>query len=171
MQEEPVKTSFVKRFKGKGKQKATGSVEASPEVTTTELGTGYTNIQFEFEKDRSSLIKQRTSDDLPVHIKGTATWAENEDPKKNAYVVIGGETGQAYPVEFINDQWYWLFWSDVQGSYRVGSKSLISHYRDWGLGSLIDTRAVRERSDSLPQEETEPESSDSGEEQDEVTLD
>ena len=62
--------------------------------------------------NRFTPIERRTTDDLPLHIKGTAYWLNHETRPSGYYY---GEPNQdPVPVEFINDAWYILHFSRTE---------------------------------------------------------
>ena len=62
--------------------------------------------------DRFTPIERRTTDDLPHHVKGTAYWLEHKTRPSGYYY---GEPNQdPVPVEFINDAWYILHFSQTE---------------------------------------------------------
>ena len=68
-------------------------------------------------------IERRTTDDLPLHVKGTAYWVNHSTRPSGYYYEEPGQ--QPVPVEFINDAWYILHFVNIErffgtrASYRI----------------------------------------------------
>ena len=68
-------------------------------------------------------IERRTTDDLPLHVKGTAYWVNHTTRPSGYYYEEPGQ--EPVPVEFINDAWYILHFISTErfygtrASYRV----------------------------------------------------
>ena len=68
-------------------------------------------------------IERRTTDDLPLHVKGTAYWVNHSTRPSGYYYEEPGQ--QPVPVEFINDAWHILHFVNTErffgtrASYRV----------------------------------------------------
>ena len=68
-------------------------------------------------------IERRTTDDLPLHVKGTAYWVNHSTRPSGYYYEEPGQ--EPVPVEFINDAWYILHFVSTErffgsrASYRV----------------------------------------------------
>ena len=88
-------------------------------------------LRYEFQGDQLTPVPIRLADDLPSHIKGTAYWRTLEGTPGGPYHIPFNNNEASLPVEFINDDWYVLFWTDDsynttpqhkldRGEYRVG---------------------------------------------------
>ena len=71
------------------------------------------SLDIEFVADRWEGILPCTGDDLPTHIKGRAKWVPFSEPNKSCYAAKDPETNEEYPVEFINDDWYFMVWGST----------------------------------------------------------
>ena len=78
-------------------------------------------------------IKWRTTDDLPLHIKGTAYWITHETHPSGYYYAEPNQ--EPVPVEFINDVWYILHFSRTKRIYGTHvSYQIDPNDRNIGLG-------------------------------------
>ena len=79
----------------------------------------------------------RNTDDLPLSIVGRATWDMFSGNHRQSYWiqytnVFGGS------IEFINDQWYHIFWSDRINSYFTEGDQFVEEPGIVGLGHLAE---------------------------------
>ena len=76
-------------------------------------------------------VYPRIENDLPEHIKGTAYWVVDEYEPRTCY---NADTKHGpIPVEFINNQWYWLEWREHTGRFVSRGRNQLAP-RTWGLG-------------------------------------
>ena len=68
-------------------------------------------VTFE-SNDRFTPVTRRTSDDLPLQVKGTAYWLNHTTRPSGYYYTEGSQP--PVPVEFINDAWYILHFSSTE---------------------------------------------------------
>jgi len=89
------------------------------EIEATEQDLGYKEIKLTFPKKSNDEIRfnNRTKDDLPVSIKGIAEWKVRQDFRQSAYL-LGDET-QVQAIEYINDEWYNIFWERASNNFSV----------------------------------------------------
>ena len=82
-------------------------------------------------------IERRTTDDLPLHVKGTAYWVNHSTRPSGYYYEEPGQ--EPVPVEFINDAWHILHFVTTErfygtrASYRVNPND-----PNVGLGRWLD---------------------------------
>ena len=82
-------------------------------------------------------IERRTTDDLPLHVKGTAYWVNHSTRPSGYYYEEPGQ--EPVPVEFINDAWHILHFVSTErfygtrASYRVNPND-----SNIGLGRWLD---------------------------------
>ena len=82
-------------------------------------------------------IERRTTDDLPLHVKGTAYWVNHTTRPSGYYYEEPGQ--EPVPVEFINDAWHILHFISTErfygtrASYRVNPND-----PNVGLGNWYD---------------------------------
>jgi hypothetical protein len=79
----------------------------------------------------------RTSDDLPVHVKGTAQWGSIDRHPSSYYILNPQATSSCdshIVVEFINDQWHTLSWFTHDTTYATRRSYAISRENNIGLG-------------------------------------
>ena len=62
-------------------------------------------------------IERRTTDDLPLHVKGTAYWVNHSTRPSGYYYEEPGQ--EPVPVEFINDAWHILHFVSTERFYRT----------------------------------------------------
>ena len=63
-----------------------------------------------FHEQDPIVASRRSSDDLPVHVKGIVRWYPNAQPHAGYYVPKKySPSGDFEPLEFINNQWFGLF--------------------------------------------------------------
>ena len=63
-----------------------------------------------FHKQDPIVAPRRSSDDLPVHVKGIVRWYPDAQPQAGYYVPKKySPSGDIEPLEFINNQWFGLF--------------------------------------------------------------
>ena len=63
-----------------------------------------------FHEQDPIIAPRRSSDDLPIHIKGIIRWYSDAQPQAGYYVPKKySPSGDFEPVEFINNQWFGLF--------------------------------------------------------------
>ena len=69
-------------------------------------------IHVKFPVDGSPIqIYTRNSDDLPQHVKQEAYWIDYDNTLASAYH-IEDLSGTEVPIEFINNKWYLLHWTN-----------------------------------------------------------
>src|ERR1700748_1247645 len=138
------KTSLLKR---KGK---------APERVPEDDGTLV--IELPRNEDQIVYIANRTSDDLPDNIKGTARWGKHRHSRKNSYEIKIKDTW--YPVEYINHEWWYITWSDLKTSYTFSGEDKIPAPNLLGLGTRLSPFEPREvetdNTDEVPNQELEP---------------
>ena len=89
------------------------------------------SLLIEFNGDGLHPITPQTSDDLPLHVKGNATWEQPSRTRPPCYYVHPkGHPAQA--VEFINNQWYGLI--VIQGQLVTRLGLILSDPTSLGLG-------------------------------------
>ena len=82
-------------------------------------------------------IERRTTNDLPLHVKGTAYWVNHSTRPSGYYYEEPGQ--EPVPVEFINDAWHILHFVSAErfygtrASYRVNPND-----SNIGLGRWLD---------------------------------
>src|SRR5580693_5005999 len=81
---------------------------------------------------RAFIIERRTEDDVPVHLKGAATWLEIQD--EEGYWIFDTNTNTYHAVEYskYQDQWYfirqdpktrrWVTVEPVPANYSIGRR-------------------------------------------------
>ena len=63
-----------------------------------------------FHEQDPIIAPRRSSDDLPVHVKGIVRWYPDAEPQAGYYVPKKySPSGDFEPLEFINNQWFGLF--------------------------------------------------------------
>ena len=63
-----------------------------------------------FHEQDPIVVPRRSSDDLPVHVKGIIRWYPDAQPQASYYVPKKySPSGDFEPLEFINNQWFGLF--------------------------------------------------------------
>ena len=63
-----------------------------------------------FHKQNPIIAPRRSSDDLPIHVKGIVRWYPDAEPQAGYYVPKKySPSGDFEPLEFINNQWFRLF--------------------------------------------------------------
>ena len=63
-----------------------------------------------FHEQNPIVAPRRSSDDLPVHVKGIVRWYPDAEPQARYYVPKKySPSGDFEPLEFINNQWFGLF--------------------------------------------------------------
>src|SRR5712671_1979986 len=96
-------------------------------------------------------FNNRASDDLPANIKGVgAVWHEEESAPEGTYKIKVNDLW--YNVEYINDEWYYIYWSMRRGQYAVIGSDLIKQPHYYGLGTKSLPYETRE---DKPQESPE----------------
>jgi hypothetical protein len=90
-------------------------------------------------------ISQRTTDDLPSHVKGIAEWI-TVGPY-TGYYIPGNLTknNKPIPVELINNVWYSLVFIESEQSFFTQSTQSIARENTYGLGywNLTDPQHPR----------------------------
>jgi hypothetical protein len=81
------------------------------------------SVDVEFEGEWFQTLLPRTSPDLPDHVVGEAYWVPFRNEACSAYHVKD-ISGNEFPVELINGQWYQLTWGT--SGYRTSPSSLIT---------------------------------------------
>ena len=77
----------------------------------------------------------RETDDLPLSIVGRASWEDFPGSHRSSYwIQITEVFGTS--IEFINDQWYSIFWSESFNSYYTEEDQYDEEPELFGLGSL-----------------------------------
>ena len=81
-------------------------------------------------------VSIRTQDNLPSHIQGLAYWQSYGTlHPRNSYYVPSALGGDDLPVEFINNQWYYLVWLTAQREYQTRNNFDITYPENsLGLG-------------------------------------
>jgi len=112
------------------------------------------HLVFPENKQLEVHFDNRTSDDLPANIKGTgAVWHEEEGAPEGTYKIKVNDLW--YNVEYINNEWYYIYWSTRRRQYAVVGSDLIERPHYYGLGTKSLPYATRE---DKPQESSEEES-------------
>ena len=63
-----------------------------------------------FHEQDPIVAPRRSSDDLPVHVKGIVRWYPDAEPQAGYYIPKKySPSGDFEPLEFINNQWFSLF--------------------------------------------------------------
>ena len=63
-----------------------------------------------FHEQNPIVAPRRSSDDLPVHVKGIVWWYPDAEPQAGYYMPKKySPSGDFEPLEFINNQWFGLF--------------------------------------------------------------
>ena len=63
-----------------------------------------------FHEQNPIVAPRRSSDDLPIHVKGIVQWYPDAEPQAGYYVPKKySPSGDFEPLEFINNQWFGLF--------------------------------------------------------------
>jgi uncharacterized membrane protein YgcG len=81
------------------------------------------SVIVKFEGERFQTLLLRTSLDLPDHVVGEAYWVPFGNEARSAYH-IKDVSGNKFPVELINGQWYQLTWG--MSGYRTSPSSIIT---------------------------------------------
>jgi len=126
--------------------KKSGSVEGRrvDETEATEQDLGYKEIKLTFPKKSNDEIcfNNRTKDDLPASIKGIAEWKVRQDFRQLAYL-LGDET-QVQAIEYINDEWYNIFWERASNNFSVARIDKILDPTKQGLGTRFTPFGIQE---------------------------
>ena len=94
-------------------------------------------------------IDRRTTDDLPLHVKGTAYWVNHSTRQSGYYYEEPGK--EPVPIEFINDAWYLLHFVGAEriygtrASYRVDPNN-----RDVALGRWYENDPTNPNNQNTP---------------------
>ena len=98
-------------------------------------------------------IERRTTDDLPLHVKGTAYWVNHSTRPSGYYYEEPGQ--EPVPVEFINDAWHILHFVSTErfygtrASYRVNPND-----SNVGLGRWLDNDPANPNNQITPTVQT-----------------
>ena len=98
-------------------------------------------------------IERRTTDDLPLHVKGTAYWVNHSTRPSGYYYEEPGQ--EPVPVEFINDAWHILHFVSTErfygtrASYRVNPND-----SNIGLGRWLDNDPANPNNQITPTVQT-----------------
>jgi len=114
------------------------------EIEATEQDLGYKEIKLTFPKKSDDEIhfNNRTKDDLPVSIKGIAEWKVRQDFRQSAYLL--GDKTQVQAIEYINDEWYNIFWERASNNFSVARIDKILDPTNRGLGTRFTPFGIRE---------------------------
>jgi hypothetical protein len=94
------------------------------------------SLQLEISEGAKEVyLTNRERDDLPPSIVGSATWEYFPLPRRPSYWIQYTNTFGT-SIEFINDQWYNIFWSQTFNSYYTEGDQLIEEAEEVRLGSL-----------------------------------
>jgi hypothetical protein len=94
------------------------------------------------DDDRLVAVTCRTSDDLPLHVKGTAQWGSIDRHPSSYYILNPQATtlrDSHIVVEFINDQWFTLSWFTRDATYTTRRSYTINRENNIGLGWWNET--------------------------------
>ena len=108
-----------KSRKGKGRERQS-SPEATTSLITAEREDKKHSLHLVFpEKSQLDVyFDNRASDDLPLNIKGVgAVWHKGDSAPEGTYKVKVNDVW--YNIEYINDEWYYTYWTDSKGRYSV----------------------------------------------------
>jgi hypothetical protein len=122
-----------------------------------------TTLKVNFVDDRWEVIHPRTDGDLPLHVEGVAQWIPYGEAGRSAYHLVD-DHGFERPIEFINDDWYFLTWGAL--GYRARRSTRIERGA-LGLGwwrEGDENHPARRTDLSSPRAPEEKESSTSNEE-------
>src|SRR5712671_3850103 len=112
------------------------------------------HLIFPEHKQLEVYFDNRASDDLPTDIKETgAVWHKEESAPEGTYKIKVNDLW--YNVEYINDEWYYTYWSMRRGQYAVIGSDLIKQPHYYGLGTKSLPYTTRE---DKPQESPKEES-------------
>ena len=93
------------------------------------------SLTIELVADRWENIVPRTSDNLPVHIKGAAEWVEYNEPNRSCYTVRSpGNAVEEWPIKLINGKWYLLTWENTGWRTKASRQLNDGDRRTLGLG-------------------------------------
>src|SRR5712672_3427721 len=112
------------------------------------------HLVFPENKQLEVHFNNRASDDLPANIKGVgAVWHKEESAPEGTYKIKVNDLW--YNVEYINNEWYYVYWSTRRGQYTVIGSDLIKQPHYYGLGTKSLPYTTRE---DKPQESPKEES-------------
>lgn len=96
-------------------------------------------VTFE-SNDQFTPVTHRTTDDLPIQVKGTAYWINHTTRPSGYYYTEGNQP--PLPVEFINDAWYILHFSSTEQIFGTQSSYQIDpNDTNVGLGRWPETQS------------------------------
>src|ERR1700756_1117232 len=119
-------------------------------------------IIIDFPDDEETLVyfSNRRVNNLPISITGRAVWVEHLATSQDSYTYE--LQGKWYPVEYINHQWYHIFWNKIRRVFVANKNDLIKKPHEIHLGTESLPYTVREaeaRTEELSQERQSPEES------------
>jgi len=161
-----------KSRKGKGRDPL-GSPEASTSLITATAEREDVKhslyLAFPENKELEVYFNNRARNDLPANIKGVgAIWQDKGSAPEGTYTIKVQE--KVYEVKYINDGWYYTYYSAPKGQYSVIAANLIKHPHQYGLGTkslLFETR--EDKPQESPEEES-PQTTKRSEEDEPVTT-
>jgi hypothetical protein len=100
-------------------------------------------LSFPEDPKEAAEFQNRGEDNLPLELKGIALWSIRQNFTQSSYTILG-PGGVWVPVEYINNQWYYTYWSPEEGTFWMTKSDLIEDPNRQGLGTLAEpTRPKR----------------------------
>jgi hypothetical protein len=95
------------------------------------------SIVLSFPEDPEEAVdfQNRRADNLPLELKGITLWSIRQDFIQSSYTILG-IGGVWVPVEYINNQWYYTYWSPEERTFWTTKKDLVENLNKQGLGTL-----------------------------------
>jgi len=126
-------------------------------------------LAFPENKELEVYFNNRARNDLPANIKGVgAIWQDKGSVPEGTYTIKVQE--KVYEVKYINDGWYYTYYSTPKGQYSVIAADLIKHPHQYSLGTKSLPFETREDKPQESPEEESPQTTKRSEEDEPVTT-
>jgi hypothetical protein len=112
-------------------------------------------LSFPEDPEEAAEFQNRGEDNLPLELRGIAFWLIRQNFAQSSYTILG-PGGVWVPVEYINNQWYYTYWSPEEGTFWTTKSNLIMNPNKQGLGTLAKPHQTEEarKKDTSSEEDT-----------------
>jgi hypothetical protein len=94
-------------------------------------------LSFPENPKEAAEFQNRREDNLPIELRGVALWTIRQNFAQSSYTILG-PGGVWVPVEYINNQWYYTYWSQDNEVFWTNKTELIKDLNRCGLGTLAE---------------------------------
>src|ERR1700756_2361916 len=100
-------------------------------------------IDFPDDEDTLVYFSNRRVNDLPISITRRVVWVEHLATSQDSYAYE--LQGKWYPIEYINHQWYHIFWNEIRRVFVANKNNLIQKPHEVHLGTEALPYSIREQ--------------------------